>query len=54
MAIKNNFIGISYKLYVKDTDEFDEELAEQCSEQEPYRFISQLSFFLMEFCRADC
>lgn len=49
MAIKNNFIGISYKLYVKDTDEFDEELAEQCSEQEPYRFISQLGAVLPAF-----
>lgn len=49
MEIQNNYITVAYKLYVKETDEEQESLKEQCSEEHPFQFISNLGTALPAF-----
>ena len=42
MASENYYITVAYKLYVKDEDEKEEELVEECNAEHPFMFISNL------------
>ena len=42
MAAENNYITVAYKLYVKDEDDKEEDLVEECSAEHPFMFISNL------------
>lgn len=42
MASENYYITVAYKLYVKDEDEKEEELVEECTAEHPFMFISNL------------
>ena len=46
MAVKNNYISVAYQLYVKDGENEKEELAEECSVEHPFMFISKLGAVL--------
>lgn len=48
MAVQNNYITVAYKLYVSDGNE-KEELAEECSAEHPFQFISKLGCVLPAF-----
>jgi FKBP-type peptidyl-prolyl cis-trans isomerase SlyD len=45
----NHFISISYKLFVRDEEDQEERLSEECSENEPFQFISHLGMVLKGF-----
>ena len=49
MAVKNNYISVAYQLYVKDGESEKEELAEECSVEHPFMFISKLGAVLEPF-----
>ena len=49
MAIQNNYVALSYKLYVKDEDDETESLAEQCSAAHPFEFITNLGMTIPAF-----
>jgi FKBP-type peptidyl-prolyl cis-trans isomerase SlyD len=49
MAVKNNYIAVAYNLYVKDEDEDQEALVEQCDAEHPFQFISKLESVLPAF-----
>lgn len=49
MAVENNYITVAYKLYVKDEDDKEEELVEECSAEHPFMFISNLGHTLPAF-----
>ncbi|MCH5177501.1 MAG: FKBP-type peptidyl-prolyl cis-trans isomerase [Prevotellaceae bacterium] len=49
MAIQNNYVAVSYKLYVKDEDDEQEALVEQCDSVHPFQFISNLQVVLPAF-----
>lgn len=49
MSVKNNNISVVYKLYARDTEEEKEELVEECNEQQPLRFISNMGCMLKPF-----
>lgn len=49
MAVKNNYISVAYQLYVKDGENEKEELAEECSVEHPFMFISKLGAVLEQF-----
>ncbi len=49
MAVENNYITVAYKLYVKDEDDKDEELVEECSAEHPFMFISNLGHTIPAF-----
>ena len=49
MAIKNNYISVAYKLYVKEGENDKEELVEECSIEHPFMFISKLNAVLEPF-----
>lgn len=49
MADENNYITVAYKLYVKDEDDKEEELVEECSAEHPFMFISNLGHTLPAF-----
>lgn len=52
MASENNYITIAYKLYVKDEDDKEENLVEECSAEHPFMFISNLGQALPAFEQA--
>lgn len=47
--IKNNYITVAYKLYVKGEDDEKESLVEECQEKHPFQFISNLGAALHAF-----
>ncbi len=47
--IQNNYITVAYKLYVKDDSDETESLVEECQEQHPFQFISNLGAALPAF-----
>jgi len=49
MAVKNNYIAVAYQLFVSDNDDKQEELAEECSSETPFMFISKLGAVLPAF-----
>lgn len=49
MATKNNYITVAYKLYVSDNEDIKDDLAEECSEEHPFQFISNLGCVLPAF-----
>ncbi len=50
MAIKNNYITVAYKLYVKDSGSDETEaLVEECTAEHPFQFISNLGVALESF-----
>ncbi len=49
MAIENKYITVAYKLYVKDEEDENETLVEQCSDEHPFQFISNLGTTLPAF-----
>jgi len=49
MAVQNNYITVAYKLYVKDEEDKEEELVEQCDAVHPFWFISNLGMVLPSF-----
>ncbi len=49
MAVENNYITVAYKLYVKDEDDEQESLVEQCDTGHPFQFISHLGCVLPAF-----
>ena len=49
MAVENNYITVAYKLYVKDEDDKEEELVEECSAEHPFMFISNLGHTIPAF-----
>lgn len=42
MANENYYITVAYKLYVKEEDDKEEELVEECTAEHPFMFISNL------------
>lgn len=49
MAVQNNYITVAYQLYVKDEDDTEEYLAEECQAEHPFQFISNLGLTLPMF-----
>lgn len=49
MATENYYITVAYKLYVKDEDEKEEEMVEECTAEHPFMFISSLGQALPAF-----
>ena len=49
MAIENNYVALAYKLYVKDEDDEQESLTEQCSAAHPFVFITHLGATIPAF-----
>lgn len=49
MKILNKYISVAYDLYVKDTDNGEEERTEGCDRQRPLIFISKMGFALKPF-----
>ncbi len=49
MAVQNNYIAVAYKLYVKDEEDEQESLVEQCETTHPFQFISNLGCVLKSF-----
>lgn len=49
MAIQNNYVAVAYKLYVKDEEDEQEALVEQCDTVHPFQFISNLQCVLPAF-----
>lgn len=49
MAVKNNYITVSYKLYVSDGEDIKDDLVEECSIEHPFQFISKLGCVLPAF-----
>ena len=49
MAVQNDYVAVSYKLYVKDEDDEQEALFEQCDSTSPYQFITRLGCVLPAF-----
>ncbi len=45
----NDYITVAYKLYVKDESDEQEMLVEECQEQHPFQFISNLGAALPAF-----
>lgn len=46
---ESKYITVAYKLYVKDEDDKEEYLAEECSAEHPFQFISGLGLTLPKF-----
>lgn len=49
MAVQNDYVAVSYKLYVKDEDDEQEALFEQCETTHPYQFITHLGCVIPAF-----
>jgi FKBP-type peptidyl-prolyl cis-trans isomerase SlyD len=49
MAVQNNYITVAYKLYVRDEEDTEETLVEQCSAAHPFMFISKLGMTIPAF-----
>lgn len=49
MAMENNYMTVAYRLYVKDEDDKEEELVEECTAEHPFMFISNLGQTLPAF-----
>lgn len=49
---ENKYIAVAYQLYVKDEEDEQEALTEQCDEQHPFQFISNLGCVLPAFEKA--
>lgn len=49
MAVNNDYITVAYKLYVKDAEDKEESLVEECSAEHPFQFISNLGTTLPAF-----
>ena len=55
MAVNNDYITVAYKLYVKDAEDKEESLVEECSAEHPFQFgvylllSSSYSIFLTFF-----
>lgn len=49
MAVNNDYITVAYKLYVKDADDKEDTLVEECSAEHPFQFISNLGTTLSAF-----
>lgn len=49
MAIENKYVTVAYKLYVKDEDDVEETLVEECDSEHPFQFISKLGAVLPAF-----
>lgn len=49
MAVNNDYITVAYKLYVKDAEDKEESLVEECSAEHPFQFISNLGTNLPAF-----
>lgn len=47
--MENNYITLAYKLYIKDIEEDDETLYQQCGEDHPFQFISNFGLTLPAF-----
>lgn len=48
--MENNYITVAYKLYVTDEkEEIKEELVEECNEEHPFMFISEMGCVLPDF-----
>ena len=47
--IQNNYITVAYKLYVKDDEDEQETLVEECNEEHPFQFISNLGAAIPAF-----
>lgn len=47
--MENKYICVSYKLYVKDVEDNEEELIEECSSDHPFQFISGLGEVIPAF-----
>lgn len=49
MAVENKYITVAYDLFVRDEEDTEETLVEQCGEDHPFQFISQLGAVLPSF-----
>lgn len=49
MALDNKYITVAYSLFVKDEEDVEETMVEQCSEDHPFVFISKLGVVLPKF-----
>lgn len=49
MAVENKYITVAYDLFVRDEEDTEETLVEQCGEDHPFQFISQLGAVLPAF-----
>lgn len=49
MALDNKYITVAYSLFVKDDEDVEETMVEQCSEDHPFVFISKLGLVLPKF-----
>jgi len=49
MAIQNNYVAVAYKLYVRDEEDTEETLAEQCSSAHPFVFITNMGTTIPAF-----
>ena len=49
MAVENKYITVAYNLFVRDEEDTEETLVEQCGEDHPFQFISQLGAVLPAF-----
>lgn len=47
--MQNKYICVAYKLYVKDAEDTEETLIEECSSEHPFQFISGLGEVLPAF-----
>lgn len=49
MAVENKYITVAYKLYIKDDEDVEETLVEECDAERPFQFISKLGAVLPAF-----
>lgn len=49
MALENKYITVAYKLYVRDEEDNEETLVEECDAVHPFQFISKLGVVLPAF-----
>lgn len=49
MAVQNDYMTVAYRLYVRDEGDDEEALVEECSKDEPFRFITHLGCVLPTF-----
>lgn len=49
MAVENKYITVAYKLYVRDEEDVEETLVEECDAAHPFQFISKLGAVLPAF-----
>ena len=49
MAVRNDYMTVAYRLYVREDDEEEEMLVEMCTKDKPFRFITHLGCVLPAF-----